>query len=288
MVMPHPPFQEISIKKTSQAPVFFVRQRSNSLPTVIAFPQGSICEIKIHQPQPSPTDAPKSPVKMGLTDFFTFIRERGNSDEAGQRGRSHGSVHLTSAEGAQGEPEPRTDGRIELTEELAYYCLGFTWPTWKKWWILSSVFVVQLSMNFNAAIYANASGMKKEFGIDTPHFKLGQMAFLVAYAIGCEAWAPWSEELGRKWVLQGSLFLVNLFQLPCALATNYNSVIAGRVLGGLSSAGGSVTLGMVADLWEPAQQQYAVAYVVLSSVAGSIIAPIFGGFIEEYAGWRWT
>ena len=75
--------------------------------------------------------------------------------------------------------------------------------------------------------------------------RIGQMVFLVAYAFGCELWAPWSEELGRKWVLQGSLFLVNVWQIGCALAPNFTSVIIFRGLGGLSSAGGSVTLGMV-------------------------------------------
>ena len=179
--------------------------------------------------------------------------------------------------------------RRVLTEEAGYQYLPFCWPTWKKWAILTSIFIVQLSMNFNAAIYANSvSGMMKTFNIKHKTAKYGQMVFLVAYAFGCELWAPWSEELGRKWVLQGSLFMVNIWQIPCALAPSYSVVFAFRFLGGLSSAGGSVTLGMVADMWEPVDQQYAVAYVVLSSVAGSVIAPIFGGFIEVYLGWRWV
>lgn len=55
--------------------------------------------------------------------------------------------------------------------------------------------------------------------------------------------------------MQGSLFLVNLWQIPCARATNFGTIMAFRALGGLSSAGGSVTLGMVADMWEPNVQQ---------------------------------
>ena len=42
--------------------------------------------------------------------------------------------------------------------------------------------------------------------------------------------------------------------------------------GGISSAGGSVTLGMVADLWEAEEQQYAIAFVVLSSVGGTSVS----------------
>lgn len=89
------------------------------------------------------------------------------------------------------------------------------------------------------------------------------MVFLLAYAFGCELWAPWSEELGRWGVLQTSLALVNIWQIPCALAPNLGTILAGRFLGGLSSAGGLVTLGMVADMWEPDEQQYAVVFVVL-------------------------
>lgn len=59
--------------------------------------------------------------------------------------------------------------------------------------------------------------------------------------------------------------------LMCALAPNFGTLVVGRVLGGFSLAGGSVTLGMVADLYEPEVQGYAVAWVVLSSVGGTTI-----------------
>lgn len=64
--------------------------------------------------------------------------------------------------------------------------------------------------------------------------------------------------------------------------------MVGRALGGLSSAGGSVTLGMIADMWEADHQQYAVAFVVFSSVGGSILGPVVGGFSERFLDWRWS
>ncbi|KAL8998970.1 MAG: hypothetical protein Q9169_002076 [Polycauliona sp. 2 TL-2023] len=143
-------------------------------------------------------------------------------------------------------------------------------------------------MNFNASVYGNVvDGLVERFHITAQFARIGQAVFLIAYALGCELWAPWSEEFGRRLVLQSSLGLVNLFQLPCALAKNYNTIIVNRVLGGLSSAGGSVTLGMVADMWEPDDQQYAVAFIVFSSVGGSVLGPILGGFIQRYQGWQW-
>lgn len=144
-------------------------------------------------------------------------------------------------------------------------------------------------MNFNTGVYANGlEGLTSEFGISEQAARVGQMIFLVTYAFGCELWAPWSEEFGRWPIMQLSLFLVNIWQIPCALAPNYGTIVVCRALGGLSSAGGSVTLGMTADMWEPDDQGYAVAYVVLSSVLGSTVGPFFGGFIGQYLSWHWV
>lgn len=187
------------------------------------------------------------------------------------------------------EKAERPDGKIELTEEDCWDKLGFAFPKWKKWVIISVVFAVQVSMNFNASLYANVvTPLGKHFGISEQAARVGQMIFLVAYAFGSELWAPWSEEIGRWPIMQLSLALVNLWQLPCAIAPNFATIVVCRALGGLSSAGGSVTLGMVADMWEPDEQQYAVAYIVLSSVAGSALAPIIGGFVTKFLSWHWN
>ncbi|KAK3170611.1 hypothetical protein OEA41_002692 [Lepraria neglecta] len=187
------------------------------------------------------------------------------------------------------EQKVREDGKIELTEEDCYQKLGFSYPTWKKWMILSVIFAVQVSMNFNTSIYSNAvAPLTVAFKISGQAARVGQCVYLVTYAFGCELWAPWSEDLGRWPILQLSLFLVNIWQIPCALAPNYSTIIAFRFLGGLSSAGGSVTLGMVADMWEADNQQYAVAFIVLSSVGGSAVGPLVGAFVERWLSWHWN
>ena len=69
-------------------------------------------------------------------------------------------------------------------------------------------------------------------------------------------------------------------------------MIAARILGGFSSAGGSVTLGMVADFYvrrcesamltaQTAEDHgYGLAFVVFSSVFGSVLGPIVGGYVQ--------
>ncbi|KAF2458667.1 major facilitator superfamily domain-containing protein [Lineolata rhizophorae] len=182
----------------------------------------------------------------------------------------------------------REDGKHELLESEAWDKLGYSWPTWRKWQILCVVFLIQISINLNASMYANAvDGISETFDVSKQVARIPQMTFLVAYAFGCELWAPWSEEFGRWPIQQLSLFLVNIWQIPCALAPSYGTYVVVRLLGGLSTAGGSVTLGVLADLWEPNEQEYAVAFLVLSSVGGSVVGAVIGGFVQEYKSLPW-
>ena len=175
-----------------------------------------------------------------------------------------------------------------LTEYECYDELGYNFPSWKKWMIIIVIFLVQVSMNFNTSLYSNGiDGISKEFGVSLQGARCGAMVYLITYAFGCELWAPWSEELGRKPILQLSMLLTNIWQLPVALAPNFATIMVGRAFGGISLAGGSVTLGMVADLWESDTQQYAVACVVFSSVGGSVFGPVIGGFVQQFLDWRW-
>ncbi|KAI1827609.1 major facilitator superfamily domain-containing protein [Xylaria intraflava] len=184
----------------------------------------------------------------------------------------------------------RTSASSAITEDTDPMVLASAFPTWKKWMILIVIFLVQTSMNFNTSLYANGqAGMAKAFNVSPQTTVTGAAIFLVTYAFGCELWAPWSEELGRWAVLQLSLLLVNLCCLPVALSPNgISSVIIGRAFGGLFSAGGSVTLGMVADMFQADHQEYPLAFIVLSSVGGSIVGPIIGGFVQTYLSWQWT
>lgn len=68
------------------------------------------------------------------------------------------------------------------------------------------------------------------------------------------------------------------------MSPTFGGVLTSRILGGLSTAGGSVTLGVIADLYHPEDTgfQYAVAFVVLSSVGGAPIGTVIGGFVATY------
>jgi MFS family permease len=122
-------------------------------------------------------------------------------------------------------------------------------------------------------VYGNAiGGINKEYNLGDNHItnaRAGMAWFLILYGIGCELWAPFSEEYGRVWFFQKCLGTVKKWQILAGASTQWSMVLTARLLGGLSSAGGSVTLGMVADMFDPEDQQYAVLWASLWSCLGS-------------------
>lgn len=194
--------------------------------------------------------------------------------------------HTSTSSTAPAIPHPP----LVLNEVNSIEHTAYRWSTKKKWAVLTVVALCQTSMSkymsqlisnmhslrledYNAAVYSNAIGpLNKEYNLGDNHFtnaRAGMAWFLILYGIGCELWAPWSEEYGRFWVMQLSLGLVNIWQILAGASTSWSMVLAARLLGGLCSAGGSVTLGMVADMFDSENQQYAVLWASLWSCLGS-------------------
>ena len=67
---------------------------------------------------------------------------------------------------------PNFEHKIELK-----YCpekIAFAYPSWKKWTIISAIFVIQCSMNAHASLYGNAvSGLIKQFSISSQAARIG-------------------------------------------------------------------------------------------------------------------
>ena len=78
-------------------------------------------------------------------------KERSSSEKPLEK---HVSNTTPSDDEKKAEPiTTREDGKIELKEEDNYEHLGFSYPTYKKWAILTVIFWVQMSMNFNTSVY---------------------------------------------------------------------------------------------------------------------------------------
>lgn len=110
------------------------------------------------------------------TDFALNAEKRRDSSSSRTE---EGDEDVAKVNKEQPDP-PDFDDKIELTEEDCYDELGYSFPKWKKWMILSIVFLVQVSMNFNTSLYSNAlGGISKHFHVSEQAARLGAALFLI-------------------------------------------------------------------------------------------------------------
>lgn len=114
--------------------------------------------------------------------------------------------------------------------------------------------------------------------------------FVLGFGFGPLVFAPFSEEIGRKPIYGGTLFLGLIFIIPCALAKNIGTLIICRLIDGLAfSAPMCLIGGSLADVWDGPQRGVAMAIFSAAPFLGPVCGPIFGGLLCDNAdSWRWV
>lgn len=115
---------------------------------------------------------------------------------------------------------------------------------------------------------------------------------ITAYALTLGVLIPVSgwlaERLGARLVFSSAVVAFTVASVACALAPSMGVLIAARVLQGVGGAL-MVPVGRLAVLRTTAKVDLvrAVAYLTWPALLAPVIAPVLGGFLAEYASWRW-
>ncbi len=129
--------------------------------------------------------------------------------------------------------------------------------------------------------------MAREFGAPTGTLALAVTLFIVAFAAAQLFWGPLSDRAGRRPALLAGLALFVAGSLVCLAAGSVPVLLAGRVLQGLGGgAGPAIANAVVVDVYRRERAIGVLALITLSIALAPMIAPVFGGIIQEYATWR--
>lgn len=129
--------------------------------------------------------------------------------------------------------------------------------------------------------------MESDLGADAIAMQQSLTAYMLPFATMMLFHGAISDALGRRRVIIAGLALYIVSALLCALAPNIHTLLLGRMLQGMS-AGVGVIVGraIVRDVFDGPQAQRLMSHVAMVFSLGPAIAPILGGALTAWLGWR--
>jgi len=113
-------------------------------------------------------------------------------------------------------------------------------------------------------------------------------SYIVASAIMMPTAGFMSARFGRKRVFVAAVGGFTLASMFCGLADSLATEVAARILQGMSGAFLiPLSQSIVLDTYPPEQHTRMMGWWGVGSVFGPVIGPALGGYLTEYADWRW-
>lgn len=112
-------------------------------------------------------------------------------------------------------------------------------------------------------------------------------AFFLGLALGQLFFGPLSDTVGRKPAIYGGLVLFMLGCLISIVATDFPTMLAGRILQGVGAAGPrTVSVALIRDQYEGRAMARIMSFVMAVFILVPVAAPALGQGILLVAGWR--
>lgn len=166
----------------------------------------------------------------------------------------------------------------------------YNWSAGRRWAYTIAVAGLVVSAAFGSSVITGRlNGVKESFGCSEEVAILQVSLMVFGFMIGPLLWSPLSEIWGRRPVYIIALGTYTIFNIPCAVAQNIETVLISRFFCGFF-ASCSLTLagGTISDLFPTETRGNAIAYFAAAPYAGPVLGPLVGGWISVGTeNWRW-
>ncbi len=125
------------------------------------------------------------------------------------------------------------------------------------------------------------------FGASSARVELSLAAFFVGLALGQLFYGTATDRFGRKTPLYVGLTIYCAASIACAFSPNVETLIALRFFQALGACAGIVIArAMVRDLFSTQESARVFSLLMLVMGIAPILAPLFGGYVALFFGWR--
>lgn len=131
------------------------------------------------------------------------------------------------------------------------------------------------------------SNMAAEFGAAPEKIQLSLSAFLIGMSFGQLLYGSVSDRFGRKKPLYVGLTVFVIASIACANVQDADHLVFWRFIQAVGMcAGGVIARAMVRDLFDVVGAARVFSLLMLVMGLAPILAPLAGGYVAEYNGWR--
>ncbi|MGQ3888735.1 multidrug effflux MFS transporter [Legionella sp. CNM-1927-20] len=156
--------------------------------------------------------------------------------------------------------------------------------------ILTIVLLVSSLGQVTSDLYLpSLPSMAIKLNVSTSWIQMTVAVYMAGFSLSQLIYGPLSDAIGRRIPLITGLSIVFVGSMFCWLSANIYFLLMGRFLQGLGAgAGTSLTRPILRDLFEKEKLAVYNSYLAISSVFILSTAPVLGGYIEQFLGWRYN
>ncbi|KAL8665705.1 MAG: hypothetical protein Q9202_002015 [Teloschistes flavicans] len=159
-----------------------------------------------------------------------------------------------------------------------------------KWLITVIMALGTLSVTFSSTAFSGSiPQIQKDLHASAELSILSVSLFVLGFAIAPMTWAPMSELYGRQIIYAIMFCLVTVFGAGSIGSQNIQTLLVLRFFAGVFGSSSIVnSAGVITDMFVPKERGLAMVVYTSAPFLGPTIGPICGGFVAQYAGWRWV
>lgn len=131
--------------------------------------------------------------------------------------------------------------------------------------------------------------MAKNLKVDTTYIQFTIALYMVGFCLSQLFYGPISDGIGRRKPIIYGLIICFIGSILCTIADNISIIYIGRFLQGLGvGSGTALARAVLRDLFSDEILAKHNSYIAMASILILAIAPVLGGYIETYLGWRFN
>ncbi|MGR3761710.1 multidrug effflux MFS transporter [Roseobacteraceae bacterium NS-SX3] len=174
-------------------------------------------------------------------------------------------------------------------------CLSHYWsqtmhptkhPSGPEFIAMATVLMATIALSIDVMLPALGE-MASEFGVESNQRQMVIVALFVGLAVGQLVFGPMSDSIGRRPAITIGAIFFAVGGLICAMATTFETLIAGRLLQGAGAAGPRiVTVALIRDRFEGAAMARVMSIIMGIFIMVPVLAPSLGQALLLVMPWR--